>query len=140
MRLLERVNQVPLVFSLIFVSCFVLSSAPQRRFQECGYPEQGSTCRAAASVFSKRRLHREGSGPRIRGTDRYHAVLLHDEALALVQGDGRQRNGIAEPRKRMIAKRQLQIALNGNDGASCAHVLQGDLADSEAGQIGVGAS
>jgi len=85
-------------------------------------------------------LHHEGSGPRIRGTNRYHAVLPHDEALALVQGDGRQRNGIAEPRKRMIAKRQLQIALNGNDAASCAHVLQSDLTDSEAGQIGVGAS
>jgi hypothetical protein len=85
-------------------------------------------------------LYHEGGSPRILRTDRYHAVLPRHEALALVQGDGRQRNGIAEPGKRMIAKRQQQIALNGNDGASCAHVVQGDLTDCEAGQIGVGAS
>jgi hypothetical protein len=80
-----------------------------------------------------RDLQRESRNRRMRRADRHDAALRRHEALALVERDRRQRNRVAEPRERMIAERQSQIATYRYDGGSGAQVVQGDLTAHEPG-------
>jgi hypothetical protein len=82
-------------------------------------------------VFSAGCLHEEGHATGTISVNRHDTALRRHEPLAFMQRDRCERERIAEPRQRMIAKAELQVAFHGHDRRTGSQIVHADLAGGE---------